>query len=559
MAIKQLTLDLTGKKGLSPKFFGDINRDVSTPNLRYNAEEGQMVDGYFNPFVREGYLSPTNYSWKVITAGGNSATYGEVPRAFYDDLLVSAKVYAGTNTRLRISSTTGSFGADGFSQLDSDATSVGTVCDLEMYQVNSVRKLMVAATDKVSIYDTSSGTYDTAWSTTTASGAVSPTASNYSRLVRSDNGFMYWFVGNLVYKLDGTAAGGTNGTISLSLTFNTNQYLYDGVSARGKLFIAINPDASTDIRNNLVFDAKAPKECGIYVWDRSSAVTALSDFYPLQGVHQIRSIYVAPNNDIRVIAVGTDRQTIMFNFTGTEFEKIHELPLSSYPNQPKAVGNGNNKTYWLGADGIFYCNYFDFDNKKDYIVKLLNCNDVATSIAGSAKTVSRAGAILVGGRYDTGTATTGYRVDYESVLISFRDNSSNDRVIRYLPNISGHSFDSVTPIAAQGNVYTGVRFLPTLSTLKHLNIYCVPVAGTNTDSIATVKVYANQSTTAFKTETITKAKANRGYISIELNKKYVNSLQVEIEWNTSQTLGTNDFCPSVAILDYEPTSQTIAR
>lgn len=561
-----MTIDLTGNKGLTPKFFGDVNRTTSRPNLKYSVVDGQMADGYFNPVIRDGYLSPSNYSYKSIIAAGTPSTYGSQVTAFLDDTSTSFVVYAGTDTRLR---TSGSSGNGDFTTLNAISTSVGTVWDLEIYQINSVRKLFIASesgsSSLISIYDTFSTAIDNVWSTTTASGATSPASTPYIRLVKSDNGFMYWFNGNTVYKIDGTSSGGTNGTISLALTFPTNQYLYDGLSARGKLFIAINPDTSTNIRNNIVTTHKASTECGIYVWDRSSAITALSDFYPLQGCSQIRKIYVAPNNEIRVIAVGTNRDVIMFKFTGTEFEKIHDLPPTSYPNQPKGLVNGNGVTYWFGQDGILYANYFPI-GEKDYITKLLNCNNIATELDGTMeREVQRAGAICLSGTYDNASATaSGFKLDYESILISWRDygvgltGTAADRVIRYLPH-SNTVFLSVTPKAAQGDVYTGVKMLPSLSNLKHINIYCAPTLGTSTDVIATLKFYANQSTTPFKTHQVTQAQASRGYVAVELNKPWVNAIQMEIEWNTTQALGTNDFCPSVAILDYEPYTQSLPK
>lgn len=543
----KLTIDMTGRGGLVPKFKGDIYQTVTSPNRRYIANENQMVSGFFNPLIRDGYLSPSNYSYKTITGTGTTSTYGGVARAFFDDLSESAKVFMAADTRSWISATLGSYGADGYSQFSSSATTVGTVCDLEMYQINEVRKLLIASTNKISIYDTATDTYDTAWSTTTASGALTPTASDYSRLVKSDNGFAYWFVGNKAYKIDGTAGGGANGTISLALTFPVNLYLYDGLSTRGKLLIAVNPEIGTSIRNNAVIRSEAPRECGIYVWDRSSAVTSLSDFYPIPGAVTIRKIYTAANGETRVIAVGTNRLTNIYKFTGSDFVLLHELPINAYPNQPKGLAVGTGVDYWLGQNGIFYANFYI--DGRDTIVQLLDCNAVATEIAGVTRTIARAGAILLTGRYDTGTIPAGHREDFDAIIIGFRDSNGDDRVIRYLPHAVS-SFDSVTPKAAQGDVYTPVKFFPSLSTVQHATIYCLPTSTTGTDTIATIKFYANQSTTAFKSFAVTQNMAKRGYVSVELNKPFVNTIQMEVEWATSAQLGVDDFCPTLGVIDY---------
>ena len=51
----QLTIDLTGKKGLTQKFWGDAYLgSVSKPALRYAGKEGQMAAGTYNPYKRYG-------------------------------------------------------------------------------------------------------------------------------------------------------------------------------------------------------------------------------------------------------------------------------------------------------------------------------------------------------------------------------------------------------------------------------------------------------------------------------------------------------------------------
>ena len=71
---------------------------------------------------------------------------------------------------------------------------------------------------------------------------------------------------------------------------------------------------------------------------------------------------------------------------------------------------------------------------------------------------------------------------------------------------------------------------------------------------ATLKVYFNQSTTAFKSHAITRDDMSRGYIDIPINKQYVNAIQLEVEYNTVNTLYTYTFAPSMAVVDYTPTS-----
>ena len=108
----------------------------------------------------------------------------------------------------------------------------------------------------------------------------------------------------------------------------------------------------------------------------------------------------------------------------------------------------------------------------------------------------------------------------------------------------------------QGNVYSLVKLLPGMSTIKSVDIRCLPTTSTGSTVIGTVKYYFNQSSTPSITKSITLEDASRGYINHELNKPYVNAIQVEVEFNTTQTLGADDFRPYSVIVDYATTNTT---
>lgn len=123
---------------------------------------------------------------------------------------------------------------------------------------------------------------------------------------------------------------------------------------------------------------------------------------------------------------------------------------------------------------------------------------------------------------------------------------------RWFPNGEG-VIRSMDQLANQGDVYTIVRYLPSLSTVRNMIIYCAPTESADSTVIATLKFYKNQQSTPFMTKSVTQEMASRGYVSVDLNTHNVNAIQVEIEFNTTSTLGNDDFCPSIGILDYEPT------
>lgn len=81
---QQITLDLSGRGGLAPRFWGDPDRTVPVQSLRYIAADGQLVDGYWNPFRRYGYASPANATMATVSMG--STALDGVPYAVeYDD------------------------------------------------------------------------------------------------------------------------------------------------------------------------------------------------------------------------------------------------------------------------------------------------------------------------------------------------------------------------------------------------------------------------------------------------------------------------------------------
>ncbi len=68
-------IKLHGIEGLAPRYFGDIDRTVATPNLRVANQQNQdatsgsnatMMGGVYNPFRRYGYLSAANATFNKI-------------------------------------------------------------------------------------------------------------------------------------------------------------------------------------------------------------------------------------------------------------------------------------------------------------------------------------------------------------------------------------------------------------------------------------------------------------------------------------------------------------
>jgi hypothetical protein len=118
----------------------------------------------------------------------------------------------------------------------------------------------------------------------------------------------------------------------------------------------------------------------------------------------------------------------------------------------------------------------------------------------------------------------------------------------------------------KGDIFYPVKILPTLSNVRHINIIMAPVSGFSDNDLtlqeAAVKFYFNMSETPYCTKYVTRGDIKKGYVSFELNKQYVNSIQIEVEYFNEDNPrpsggysnhGVADFCPSYAEVIYERT------
>lgn len=64
----QTIIDLSGRSGLANLSAGDTDMITPQPNLRYDVKEGELVQGLFNPYLRQGYLAPVTTTLVSLTA-----------------------------------------------------------------------------------------------------------------------------------------------------------------------------------------------------------------------------------------------------------------------------------------------------------------------------------------------------------------------------------------------------------------------------------------------------------------------------------------------------------
>tara|TARA_R100001086_G_C11848217_1_gene261028 strand:- start:16223 stop:18580 length:2358 start_codon:yes stop_codon:yes gene_type:complete len=140
----EIPLNLSGFSGLADGHAGDDDMVTPQPNLRTIAEDGQMVAGLFNPYLRKGYMSPiTNTATSVTT---DVSPDSEFIASEYD--FVEGRAYWADNTNnIYIGSDLGDTSL--VQTLTLEASDVATypdrkfdaLYDLQVYQINGERKV----------------------------------------------------------------------------------------------------------------------------------------------------------------------------------------------------------------------------------------------------------------------------------------------------------------------------------------------------------------------------------------------------------------------------------
>lgn len=380
------------------------------------------------------------------------------------------------------------------------------------------------------------GNSSTYWNYSTVTPSLDNLQYGYSNFFqKADNGLCYWFTKNRVHTLDGGLSGGNIGTMTGdTLVFPSYLNCVDATDTNGLMYIGVQ---SSVVEGATTFKTFNGDVCGVYVWDRLSTVVRTRDYIPLPGVKEIKRVFQTRDGDVRVITINNDRKTEVRGYSNGSFNVIYQLGTSAYPAYRDSLTIMNDNVVWLGYDGKVYAigKVSTSDKEGLYII-----GDISAFSVG----VFTAGIIVPANKPSSGNVQAFY--------VSYKDGTT-PKLIKWYPHGTG-TINSVAQVANQGNVYTPVTYLSRMSDVHDMHIYCAPGTNVTTDTVATVKLYFNQSSTAGITKTITKKDVSRGYVHIDIGKSFINAIQVEVEWDTSLTLGVDDFTPSMAVVNYSPTN-----
>lgn len=355
-------------------------------------------------------------------------------------------------------------------------------------------------------------------------------------LVKADNGLLYVFADNQVHKFDGGASGGNVGTATADvLEFPTFLTCADAVDTNSVMYIAIQSSGYSTTADYRTFGADT---MGVYAWDRLTTIASTRNFIPIYGAREIRRIFVNADGDLRVITIGEDRFTEIRGIVNGKLEVLQRLDIDAYPPYRDSVDFMNNMAVWTGANGTIYALGRLPENTTEQVYKIGKINGYTGTLTP--------GVIAVGNK-----ETTQAR---EGVFVTWKDTSPTKKIQKWYPHGTG-TINSVAQKGNQGDVYSLVQHMPYLSDVHHLMITCAPNGiAADATTVATLKFYKNMETSPFMTKVVTRNDTIKGFLSYEINKSYVNAFQIEVEYPTSQTLGTNDFLPAFGVLDYTATN-----
>lgn len=365
--------------------------------------------------------------------------------------------------------------------------------------------------------------------------------SQSSFLQPADNGLLYWFVGRRVHGIDGTITGGNTGTISKELlTFPSYMTTVDAVDHGGFMFIGIHANTNASGASDVRAFSTAP--AGVYIWDRRSTVVGSRNYVPLKGIREIKRMFVTRNGNVIVQGMNNAKQIEMLMLSGSTFVPVQKLDKNGYAPYRHSVGYLGNMIAWQGNDGTIYSYGQSEFSEEEALYKI-----------GGGPTASGTytpGILHVSNDLSSGTPQL-------AGLLSWADDSTQ-KLSRWHINGTG-TINTVDQTGHSGDIHTLVYDMPAPIHINYAHLFALPVSDDgsgNTTQIATLKVYYNKSTTASQTFNITRKDFQNGYMYLPLNRKNVVSVSFELEYDTSQVLGSYDLYPQRLVVEYNTELQS---
>ena len=455
--LQRLIIDMSGRKGLTQKWFGDFNRhgydgDVHAgqPNLRYLVEDGEIVSGIFNPITKHGYISPSANTFRNVPVLNSGTTINRVVPV---NLVLNdvRDIYFGCNNgHLYISQTYYNSGVYDAVTVSGALATFYSWTDACQYSLNGSEKLFFAWVNStgsgyistIDSTDYTGSSWNENWSkndvSTATSNLVFSVPSLNLKFVVSSDSFLYILAGRKLHRLDGSTIGGTQGTLYEDiLVGQANTVFTDGIEYKNNLYLIVKKGNVTNDYNELQpFHANSSETnfIGIYLWNKQSSFFNSSNFIQLNGIEDVKSIYITPTGNLRIIAITGSGATKIMEYNGTTFVSIQNLPYGSHPTTSKGIKSSGDLIYWLGSDGFIYAHGSDIPGEKEllFIIGQLPTSGSGSVVGGSLAIVSTT----------TGDTPPSNYKPSDVIWLSYGTSNSNG----YLKTFYPYSYNTITGI-----------------------------------------------------------------------------------------------------------------
>ena len=541
--MSKISINLSGIKGLAPRFYGNRNDDNSFNNQEaILGVNGQVADGVYNPINNLGFLYPasntyTNYGVTTASAGFNDVFINGVINGKDDEIY-----FLNTNNSVYevqdiTNTTSGTNDADDFVERITATSAVGT--DSILYELNGVQKYYWTYRNNASgLGNMGVATLPDLTNSTAVFLSASPVnafslGSNNHKLVVADNGFMYILDGSAVHKFNGSISGGTNGTVTPNvLLFPAFFQLVDAIDIRGRMWIAINR-TSRNIRSTTA-PPSYNELAGVYIWDRQSGAVNMTDFISIDGIREIRVMF-SFHGIPHCFTVSSDGLVQIRKFDGNEFKIIKELGKNAHPRLPGSISIEGDIVTWVGEDGFIYSYGKPDSNLEDGLFKIGKLINTPTYTGAILKVLE-----------PSGDPDDGY------YYLSYKHASSTAYNMWY-PYGNGASGGQLKTSAVSDTIYYPLVELPKLSHSTELTLYMKPSAGTGSTIHGYLDIYFNMSASTAITIPIIRTDIGRGYIyqPIGISDSGSNYIQLAFRYDGSAPNFSQELMPIKADIEYE--------
>lgn len=568
---QKLYIDLSGRGGLAPRWFGDEGDTTSQyPQYRYIGTQDQttpvlgestatdMAAGIWNPSRRYGFMSPANNSFANITQ--STGTLLNIISATCYDSLTKTAFYAewtsGTTINLWQNST---ITANAWSLNSNFSWPIAgnRFTDLAMYQINGIPFLFAlyfntsGGGDILVMQPGGSGTGASAtWLSAVVSGSFTISSTVTDTFFIPSTYYMYICAGNAVHRLDGTSlTGGSNGTaLQNALLVAANVVFTDGISWNGSVYLAAC-DAVSERPNIYPFSSASygSTQARVYIWDESVTSIENVEFITVTGVEIVSKLYVTRAGKLRMLCISSKRTMQIREYNGVSFDVIEESSVTGFLSFRKSFQIAGDCVAWIGNDQNIYQHGPVAPGEVDQLTVIGNVSSLIPN--GASILTNCPGAMLYLDNNNSSVSRTGFFIS-----AGYYNGSDVFLTKMWYPNQTGN-----TPHI--GNVYSLVKYFPTPVKVNYVRIYHNAGSSTGTTTQGTLSIYLNQATTPTKTFSITTNDVNKGWKYCPINqgaKDAVFSIQAEIQWNTSTTTSDNsDWLTRQLEVDFTPLSKLL--